>query len=216
MISEKTSQRCSEAQLVAHLSALPTGRHLVALAGPPASGKSTMANAIVEKLNANRDDRAAVIPMDGFHYDDQILEARGHRSRKGAPHTFDVGGLQHMLIRLKQRDEKEVAIPVFDRDIEIARAGAAIVSQQVDIVVVEGNYLLLNEEPWSCLHNMFDLTVSIHVAEAVLRKRLTKRWEGYQLNGDQIYAKLEENDLPNGRLVLENSIVADFTIDSSG
>ena len=67
---------------------------------------------------------AKVVPMDGFHYDDAVLEARGLRARKGAPDTFDVSGFTHLLNRL--RVEAEVAIPVFDRQMELSRAGAGI------------------------------------------------------------------------------------------
>ena len=200
--------------LIRRLDALPPGRHLVALAGAPASGKSTLAEALVAGLNARSPGRAAVLAMDGFHYDDRVLGPRGDLPRKGAPHTFDVGGLRHMLKRLRARDEAEVALPVFDRDIEIARAGAAILPQAVEIVVAEGNYLLLDRDPWTALHGLFDVTVSFEVPEEVLRARLAARWQSYDLDPDQIAAKLEENDLPNGRLVRSASIAADYVVHS--
>ena len=77
------------------------GRIIVALAGPPGSGKSTLAEALVESLNADVPGCATVLPMDGFHYDDLYLTPAGLRPRKGAPDTFDVGGLRHTLLRLK-------------------------------------------------------------------------------------------------------------------
>ena len=46
--------------------------------------------------------------MDGYHHDDAVLRARGLLARKGAPETFDVGGLAHMLDRLRRGDEAEV------------------------------------------------------------------------------------------------------------
>jgi hypothetical protein len=56
-------------------------RRIVAVAGTPGSGKSTFA----ERLQALVDGRvpAQVLAMDGFHYDDLVLTARGHRPRKG-------------------------------------------------------------------------------------------------------------------------------------
>jgi len=92
-------QDMSAEQLVGHLSALPARRQLVALAGPPASGKSTLARQLVAQLNQRHPKRAAIVPMDGFHFDDAVLAARGDLPRKGAPHTFDVGGLAHLLGR---------------------------------------------------------------------------------------------------------------------
>lgn len=122
-------------------------RTIVAIAGAPGSGKSTLAEALVDGLNARDPGRAALLPMDGFHFDDRVLDALGRRARKGAPDTFDVGGLDHALARLGARDEAFVAVPVFDRGIEIARAGARLIPAETPVIVAEGNYLLLAEPP---------------------------------------------------------------------
>jgi pantothenate kinase len=97
---------------------------VVAIAGAPGSGKSTLAERLVSRLNECAERSAALLPMDGYHYDDRILIERGLRARKGAPETFDVLGLVHMLDRLRRNQEDEIAVPVFDRDLEISRAGA--------------------------------------------------------------------------------------------
>lgn len=198
--------------LAAKLATLSGKRHLAAIAGPPGSGKSTLAKALADDLNAGRPGCAAVVPMDGFHYDDRVLDARGHRTRKGAPHTFDVDGLRHLLKRLKENTAPEVAIPVFDRSLEIARAGAFILEREVDILLVEGNYLLLEDPPWDSLAELFDLTVMLEVGEEELRRRLGDRWTGHGLDAAAITAKLEENDLPNGRVVRNSSRAADLTV----
>ena len=150
-------------------------RVIVALAGAPGSGKSTLAQQLDEALNARDAGTAAVLAMDGFHYDDLHLVPAGLRPRKGAPDTFDVAGLYHMLKRLRARDEAFVAVPVFDRDIEIARAGAKMISADALVIIVEGNYLLLQQEPWSRLREMFDVSVFVDVSEPVLRERLMAR-----------------------------------------
>jgi len=106
------------------------------------------------------------------------LVPAGLRPRKGAPQTFDVGGLYHTLKRLRARDEAEVAVPVFDRSIEIARAGARLIPASVGVIVVEGNWLLLDQAPWDRLRPMFDVTVMVEVPEPVLRARLQARWQG--------------------------------------
>ncbi|WP_103255519.1 nucleoside/nucleotide kinase family protein [Tabrizicola aquatica] len=187
-------------------------RLIVALAGAPGSGKSTVAEKLVGKLIGRRPGLAAVLPMDGYHYDDLYLVPAGLRLRKGAPHTFDVGGLYHTLKRLRARDEDEVAVPVFDRTIEIARAGARLIPAEVPVIVVEGNYLLLDQAPWDRLRPMFDLTVMVDVPEHVLRARLRGRWDRLGLDEAAIRAKLEENDLPNARLVREASVAADYRL----
>lgn len=187
-------------------------RVILALAGAPGSGKSTLADRLVGKLNGRQPGLAAVLPMDGYHYDDLYLVPAGLRPRKGAPQTFDVGGLFHTLKRLRARDEAEVAVPIFDRQIEIARAGARLIPADVPVIVVEGNWLLLDQAPWDRLRPMFDITVLVDVPEHILRSRLRGRWERLGLSEAEIAAKLEENDLPNGRLVRDGSVAPDWRI----
>jgi pantothenate kinase len=188
------------------------GRLIVAIAGAPGSGKSTLADGLVDRLNTRTPAMAMVLPMDGYHYDDLHLVPAGLRPRKGAPQTFDVGGLYHTLKRLRARDEATVAVPVFDRKIEIARAGARLIPADIPVIVVEGNWLLLNQSPWDCLRPMFDLTVMVDVPEPVLRARLRDRWVGFGLTEAEIIAKLEDNDLPNGRLVRDGSVTPDYRL----
>lgn len=207
--------RLSPEAFADRLSALATGRSrrlIAALAGPPGAGKSTIAEAVAARLNADAPGRCAVLPMDGFHYDDLVLVPRGDRPRKGAPHTFDVGGLAALLTRLRANAEAEVAVPVFDRSIEIARAGARIIAQSVPILLVEGNYLLLRAAPWCALRPLFDLTAMVAVAPETLRDRLGARWRDMGLSGAETLAKLEENDLPNGRLVMAESVTPDIWV----
>lgn len=191
------------------------GRVIVAIAGAPGSGKSTLAEKLVGKLNGRQPGLAAVLPMDGYHYDDLYLVPAGLRPRKGAPHTFDVGGLYHTLQRLRAREEAEVFVPVFDRKIEIARAGARLIPREVPVIVVEGNWLLLNQAPWDRLRPLFDVTVMVEVPEHVLRARLRGRWERLGLSEAEIVEKLEDNDLPNGRLVRDGSDPPDYMLKNS-
>ncbi len=191
-------------------SKVDTDRLVIAIAGAPGAGKSTAADSLVELLNRRSPGSAAALPMDGYHYDDMVLNERGHRPRKGAPHTFDVAGLAHTLRRLRANVEDEIAVPVFDRSIEIARAGARIIHRSVTLLVVEGNYLLLDEPPWLDLADLFDLTVFIDVTESELRRRLAHRWA--ELSEADTHAKLEENDLPNARLVIASSRPADVRL----
>jgi pantothenate kinase len=199
--------------LLALLLARDRGRRtIVAIAGAPGSGKSTVAESLVEQLNAAAPGLAALLPMDGYHYDDILLNQWGIRKRKGAPDTFDVGGFAQMLKRLRARDEAEVAVPVFDRAIEIARAGARIIPATAAIIIAEGNYLLLQRPPWPELAPLFDVTVMLDVPETVLRERLTARWQHYQLTPEDIAFKLDGNDLPNGRVVRTESAPAHYVM----
>jgi pantothenate kinase len=187
-------------------------RTLCAVAGAPGSGKSTLAERLVDRLNEEEPGSAALLPMDGFHYDDLYLVPAGLRPRKGSPETFDVGGLRHLLLRLRANEEDAIAVPVFDRDIEIARAGARMIPSSARIIVCEGNYLLLGRAPWDSLRPLFDTTVMIEVPEEELRARLRRRWEHYGLNEEEIAWKLDGNDLPNGRVVVTESAPPDFVV----
>lgn len=194
------------ADLIAARAAKTEGRFIAALAGPPAAGKSSLAAELAALLGAG----AKVVPMDGFHYDDAVLIARGARDRKGAPDTFDAQGFFHLLRRLKT--ESEVAIPLFDRALEISRAGADIVGPQDKILIAEGNYLLLNAPPWPTALPLYDLTIWIDVPEPDLISRLMARWAHYGKSEAEARAWIDGNDLPNIRRVVAGSGRADVVI----
>ena len=189
-----------------------SGRMLVGIAGPPGVGKSTCAKSLEAGLNASVGCSAAVFPMDGYHYDDAILAERGLLGRKGAANTFDVAGFCHMLKRLRKNGEFEIAVPIFDRKLELSRAGARIIPQSVDILIVEGNYLLLNQPPWCAVIQHLDATIMLSASETTLHERLVERWKSYGIPEVEIPVRVEGNDFPNGRLVLSQSVAADFII----
>lgn len=116
-----------------------------------------------------------------------------------------------MLERFRQDDGRDVAVPVFDRAIEIARAGARIIDGTARIIV-EGNYLLLQAAEWRDLAPLFDLTVMVEAGEAEIRHRLGARWRDLAYDPEAITAKLEDNDLPNVRTVLADSRPPDVVI----
>ncbi|OCX58190.1 nucleoside/nucleotide kinase family protein [Thioclava sp. SK-1] len=187
------------------------GRVLLAVVGPPGAGKSTLSEGLETALNTAAPGCAAVFPMDGYHYDDAILQMWGLRPRKGAPNTFDVDGFAHMLQRLRQ-NASDIAVPVFDRELEISRNGARIIPQTVELLIVEGNYLLLDQPGWRDLSALFDVTVSLRVSEAELRRRLFNRWRGFGIAESAIPDKVDANDMPNGLTVLRHSLPADYVI----
>jgi pantothenate kinase len=188
------------------------GRLIAGIAGPPGSGKSTLAEALVAEIERRQPGLAAVLPMDGFHYDDAVLRELGRLPRKGAIDTFDAAGLVATLRRLKANDEPVVAVPVFDRSIEIARAGGRLIPNSVGIVVAEGNYLLVGEAPWSAIRPLLDVAVLVETPEDELRRRLTARWVAAGLPEAEIRRKVEENDLPNGRVVVDRSGEPDLRV----
>jgi pantothenate kinase len=185
-------------------------RYMVGITGAPASGKSTLAENLRDALIASGE-AAIVVPMDGFHYDDVILNARGHRSRKGAPYTFDAPGFENLLKRIRA-GEQEIAIPVFDRTMELARAGADIVDDKARFILIEGNYLLLKQAPWTNLRSLFDYTIYLKVPLEELEQRLVKRWLDLGFDMDYATNWIASNDIHNIREVISHSGPADLTL----
>ena len=183
-------------------------RFVVAIAGPPGSGKSTLAQRLLDVLPEGS---AAIVPMDGFHFDDAVLGQRGLRSRKGAPETFDFAGLAMLLRRIRDQ-EPDVAIPVFDRSMELSRAAAAIVGADVKFILVEGNYLLLDEQPWSGLADLFDLSIFMDVPREELSRRLQERWRGHGKSDAEAEHWIASNDMPNVERVLARKRHADLIV----
>ena len=181
-------------------------RIIVALAGPPGAGKSTLSERLLAALPEGE---AALVPMDGFHFDNAVLDVMGLRDRKGAPETFDCAGLVATLRRIRS-GEDDVAVPLFDREADLARAGAAIIPVGARLILVEGNYLLLDRAPWSELAPLFDLTIFIDVPMAELERRMLARWSDLGRSEEAARAWVEGNDLPNARLVIEGSRQADI------
>lgn len=190
------------------------GRLIVAVAGAPASGKSTIAERLVERLNEYSAGLAAAAPMDGFHLDDGLLKAKGLFATKGAPDTFDVGGFKSLVARLSRNEDVEINVPLFDRDLEISRAGARSIGKDVKIVVIEGNYLLLDKSPWTDIRPFYDMTVFVDVPRDVLKQRLVQRWQAYDYTPAMIERKLNVTDMPNVELVMTHSLHADFKIEN--
>ncbi len=178
-------------------------RLLVAIAGAPASGKSTLSERLHHHLGGD-EAGAVVVPMDGFHFDDAILSERGLLPRKGSPETFDTGGFKRTLDAI-HADDDDVYVPVFDRNLELSRGSARCVSRSHRIVLIEGNYLLLNQSPWNQLAGLFDLTLFIDIPLPVLEKRLVQRWLDHGHNPHSARQKALDNDIPNARTVAEHS-----------
>ncbi|PZQ95883.1 MAG: nucleoside/nucleotide kinase family protein [Cereibacter sphaeroides] len=193
------------ARIAARADAAP-GRFLVGIAGAPGAGKSTIAEELVTRLGP----RAALVPMDGFHLDNAILDARGRRFHKGSPDTFDVGGLVSVLQRLKAGGE--VIVPVFDRYRDVSVGSARIVPVDAKIIISEGNYLLLQDEPWTALAPLWDMRVFLDVPEADLERRLIARWEHHGLSAEEGRRRAFDNDIPNARTVIARSAKADVVL----
>lgn len=188
-------------------------RRLVAVAGAPGSGKSTLAMQLAQALSA-QGSPSQVVPMDGFHLDNRILEPMGLLARKGAPETFDATGLGRLLAALGT--EKQVYFPIFDRPRDLAVAGAGVLEQTCDTVIVEGNYLLLDAPHWRDMQSFWDIRISLQVADTVLRARLIDRWLAAGLSREDAIARAEGNDMKNAQMISAHALPCDVAFVNEG
>lgn len=185
-------------------------RLMIGVAGPPAAGKSTLAELLVDRLNENAN--TALVPMDGYHLDNEELDALDLRARKGAPQTFDADGFVSLVNQISQSNDV-VSYATFDRTNDRTVPNSASVAASTNIVVVEGNYLLLDTQPWSQLTSIFDLSVFIRPSIKTLEERLIERWLSYGFDKAAAEQKARSNDIPNAMTILEHSSQADLTFD---
>ncbi|MFK5981165.1 MAG: nucleoside triphosphate hydrolase [Rhizobiaceae bacterium] len=185
-------------------------RYIVSIAGPPGAGKSTFATALNTRLAA-QGLRSKIIPMDGFHLDNEVLSSLGLLAKKGAPETFDIAGFVQLINRLAG-EEDHVAFPIFDRDRDLSIAEADVVTKSDQILIVEGNYLLIDQRPWSGLKALWDESIFINPEFDVLEERLIGRWLDQGHDMEKARERALSNDIPNARYVLENSFPANIQI----
>ncbi len=174
-------------------------RYLFGLAGAPGSGKSTLARDLGTELDA------AVVPMDGFHLPNAVLDQRGLRAEKGAPRTFDADAFVAAVRRLRAgptgADAGDVRLPDFDRIVDEPRADRIVVAATAQIVVVEGNYLLLDEPPWVELRDLFDAIGHIEIDDATRVERLIRRHVEFGKTPHAAAEFVDASDEPNAHLV---------------
>lgn len=148
------------------------GRKILGIVGPPGCGKSTLAAALLELLG----DDAVAVPMDGYHLANVELARLGRAGRKGAEDTFDSAGYVSLLRRLKEQQANEIVYaPEFRREIEEPIANAIPVFPDTQLVITEGNYLLLDHGHWAGVSELLDEIWYVDIDHSVRRERLVKR-----------------------------------------
>lgn len=181
-------------------------RRIIALAGAPGSGKSTIAQQLVTALGAT----TRLLPMDGFHLPQARLVELGRRDRMGAPDTFDVGGFVDVLRRI--RDGGDVIAPGFDRTIEEPVPDAITIDADARIVLVEGNYLLHQGDGWQTSAPLFDLRLYLDLDAAVRLERLVARHIRFGKTADAALAWATGPDENNARLIALSAAHADHLV----
>ena len=189
-------------------------RRILGIAGPPGAGKTTLVSAV---LSAAATDprlagRIAHVPMDGFHLPNATLDALGRRGRKGAPDTFDAQGYAAVLAAVRATPRAVVQAPAFDHAIGEPEAGAIRVGPDADLVVTEGNYLLLDDPAWRPVRQWLDETWFCALADSHRRDRLVARHVAAGREPDDARNWVAGSDEANARLVSPGAALADLVL----
>lgn len=183
-------------------------RTIIGITGPPGAGKSTVAAALVRELGP----AAVLVPMDGFHLSNQVLESLGRRDRKGAPDTFDAAGYVALLRRLRAPCPEVVYAPVFRREIEEPIGSSIPVPPDTSIVITEGNYLLLDLHPWRQVRDLLDAVWYLEADNAVRVERLIARHMEFGKTPDAALVWAERSDQRNACIVAASAHRADLVL----
>ena len=182
-------------------------RRLLGIVGAPGAGKSTVAQQVVSAVGP----AAVAVPMDGFHLAQTELERIGRADRKGAPDTFDADGFVTLLTRLRD-PARTVYAPEYRRDLRNAVAGAIAVPPDVRLVVVEGNYLLLDDHGFGPVADLLDQTWFLAPDDELRLDRLVARHEAFGKSPEAARAWSHGPDERNARLVAATAARADLIV----
>lgn len=185
-----------------------SSRTIIGIAGPPGAGKSTTAAALVRELGP----AAALVPLDGYHLSNQVLESLGRRDRKGAPDTFDAAGYVALLRRLRDPGADIVYAPVFRREIEEPIGAGIAVPPDTPIVITEGNYLLLDTHPWRQIRELLDAAWYIEIDDAVRVERLIARHMEFGKTPEAARSWAEGSDQRNADIIAASAHRADLLL----
>jgi pantothenate kinase len=183
------------------------GGRVLGVAGVPGAGKSTLAERLVEAWGHT----ACLLPMDGFHLADDELRRLGRHDRKGAPDTFDVDGYVATLRRVREHSA-DVVVPRFDRSLEAAIAGSLRIAVSAELVVTEGNYLLLDEPGWRDVRPLLDEAWMMTADEDERIAQLVARHEAHGRDRSAAMAWVRTVDQPNAHRIEVSSTAADLVI----
>jgi len=184
---------------------------LLGVVGEPGAGKSTLTASLVAALH-DGGTTTVLVPMDGFHLANVALAALGRADRKGAIDTFDAAGYTALLTRLRGAGPDTVWAPTYDRSIEESVANAIAVPAGTEVVITEGNYLLVDDGSWSAVRRLLDEAWALEVDPKVRRSRLVARHVQFGKPLEQAVAWVGSVDEPNADFVRSTFGRADLVV----
>lgn len=192
--------------------ATPGIRFLLGITGSPGSGKTTLAKALVGRIEERAPGAAVQLPMDGFHLANSTLDRLGIHDRKGAIDTFDGWGFVSLLDRVRLETDHTVYAPSFHRVIDEGVAGEIAIEPKARIVVVEGNYLLVDQEPWREVRSRLDLVWFCETDTAEREARLVDRHTRHGRSVEAATAWARDVDGVNALLIEASRDRADLIV----
>ena len=183
-------------------------RVIVGITGSPGAGKTTLASRLVAELGPG----AVHLPMDGFHLANATLDALGRHDRKGALDTFDGWGFLALLRRVRAERDHAVYAPSFRREVDEPVAGEVAVEPHHTVVVVEGNYLLVDAGPWARVRDVLDEAWFTVTPADERTRRLVARHARHGRTPEAAAAWAEQVDGRNAALVEATAVRADLLV----
>lgn len=180
---------------------------LIGIGGPPATGKSTLAERLVADLEA-RGTITRFCPMDGFHLTNAQLDERGLRAVKGRIDTFDADAFVSAVQRLKERTS--FWWPLYSRQRHDPIPEGNSMSGSEAAFVIEGNYVLAKTEPWRAACNAFDIRIFVDASDELLRDRLMHRHQNSGRSPSEALEKIERTDMPNATAIRNERLTEDI------
>ena len=198
-----------EAKEIVNELALGTKRTIIGIVGKPGGGKSTLSKNLLKGCDQSL---VSVLPMDGYHLSNKVLQSLGRSDRKGAPDTFDVKSFAHLLERISQDQSNPIYYPIFDRSIEESIAAQGVVLPSTRVVIVEGNYLMHDRDGWQEISPLLDQSWYAYLDEDIRISRLISRHIAFGKDPESAKAWAKGSDQANAELIEMSVARCDFLI----